>query len=170
MITVEHQDREVIILNPYTWTGEADGIYLKTPHYTWMDSVVGNDYKVLLRRFDGTVIYIDNEYYRLKYQNIEPQLVGNVLILGMGFALLDPYLVTGTDWVWVENNQWLFDNVTPTNGSKVFGDAEDELFLTTMLPTPTYDTILIDFDLSNDKHTDYDQLLNMGGTIIKMYI
>lgn len=159
------QDSEVILLDQYEWTGNADGIYLKTPHYTWMESNIGGLYKVLLNRIDRSLIYIANEHTIAKYAAIEPSLVGDVLILGMGLALLDSYLTTGTNWQWVEKNELLYDTVTPVNGSVARGDAEDEDLLTFL---GTFDTILIDFPKSNDKIIDYTPYLNPGGTIIEM--
>ena len=164
-MTIEHQDSEIILINGYEWTGEPDGVYLKRRHYSFAFSTIGNTYRVLLHRNKKGVIQISNEYHDLRYQTIETSLVGDVLILGMGLATIDQFLVTGTSWKWVENNSWLYANVSVTNGTKHFGSAEDMEFLATL---GTFDTIFIDFPQT--WNNDYSSLLNIGGTVIEMKI
>lgn len=160
-----YQDSDIIFLDQYEYTGSKDNIYLKVKHYSWMMSTIGGFYKVLLNRNDRSLIYIGNEYYAAKYQAIEPSLVGDVLILGMGLAILDSYLVTGTNWVWVEKSDWLYNNITPANGTKAFGDAEDIDFLATL---GTFDTILIDH--TRTKRMNFASIMNVGANIIEMTI
>lgn len=159
------QDSDIIILDQYEYTGNADKIYFKSHHFSWCMSTVGNLYKVLMQRSDYSIIYIANEYYESRYQAIEPQLVGDVLILGMGLAILDAFLTTGNSWVWIENNEWLYNNITPANGTKARWDAEDEKLFDLF---GTFDTILIDFPQTNGKLVDYTQYLNPGGNVIEM--
>lgn len=164
MIEITHQDKEIIYIEEYEWTGEPDGVYFKINDPMWAHSTIGNLYPVLLDR-KRTVIVIKNEYYSNAYAAIEPQLTGDVLILGMGLALLDPHLTTGTSWKWVDRNSFLISYITIFNGTKHEGDAEDMDFLTTL---GTFDTILIDF--KQTQINDYSSLLNIGGTVIEMYI
>lgn len=166
-ITIEHQDRDIILFNPYTYTGalNGDGLYIKRHLQQWNGSVVNDDYKVLFSRPDQAVIQIVNEFYGSVYQAIEPSLVGDVLILGMGLAHLDMYLTTGSSWKWVEINNWLANNIVVNNGTVHEGDAEDEEFIASL---GTFDTILIDFPQT--QLNDFEQHLNMGGTIIEIQI
>lgn len=166
-MVILHQDTDIILLNLYEWTGEPDGIYLKARHYSWMMSTIGNQYRVLLDRKDKRVIQIENEFYSAAYLAIEPSLVGDVLILGLGLATLSNHLTTGSSWLYVEKNEWLYNNISGLPGTKVLGDAEDETFLATL---GLFDTILIDFPRSNEKKIDYEAYLNVGGTVIEMTI
>ena len=161
MTTLIHQDTDIIYLD-YTFREEPDGAYFKLPHYTWMSSVYGDNYPVLMDR-DKHLIEIDNEYWQSKYSDIEASLTGDVLILGLGIAILDQFLVTGSSWKWVENNAWLAANIVPVNGTVHEGDASDMDFLATL---GTFDTILIDFPL--DKRMDWATIGNVGYNVIEM--
>lgn len=160
-MTVSYQDTDIILLHPYTWTGDADKKYLKTKHFSWMMSTVGNDYKVLLNRFDRSIIQITNEFYLDRYAAVEPSLTGDVLILGGGLQMLDALLVTGSSWKWVENNPYLA-SILPSNGTMHEGDADDIDFLATL---GTFDTILIDYPFKGRK--DYGSIMNVGANIIE---
>lgn len=164
--TIEYQDREIILLNPYTYDGVPDGIFFKRflPHH-WNGSTIGDPYKVLWDRQGKFPIQITNEIYEAKYAAIETSLIGDVLILGAGLQTLDSYLTTGTSWKWIEKNSYLAA-ITPTNGTIYEADANDIDFLITL---GTFDTILIDCPL-DDNLKDYTVLLNPGGTIINFQI
>lgn len=159
MTTIEYQDRDIIVLYPYTFTGERD-MYVRQLHPFWSQSSPG-DYKLLVDRITRKVLQASNEYYLAKYEALEPSLTGDVLILGSGLQTLDAYLVTGSSWKWVEINSYLA-SIIPVNGTMHEGDANDLEFLATL---GTFDTILVDFPVSNPL-TDYSSLLNVGGTII----
>lgn len=161
---IEHQDTEIIIINPYTWEGEPDGIYFKIESPMWCGSIVGNDYRVMLKRHNYNLIQIENDFYTSRYQAIETSLTGDVLILGMGLATLDQFLITGSSWKWVEINDWLVANVVPANGTVHQGDANDITFLETL---GTFDTILIDFPRT-DIRVDYTPILNVAANVIEM--
>lgn len=160
-MTVLYQDTDIILLDPYTWTGEADKKYLKVKHFSWMMSTVGNDYKVLLNRLDRSVIQITNEFYQDRYSTLEPSLTGDVLILGAGLQTLDAMLVTGSSWKWVEINPYLA-SIIPSNGTIHEGDAEDIDFLQSL--GSTFDTILIDFPIK--ERMDFSSIMNVGANII----
>lgn len=164
--TVSFQDSDIILLHPYNYDGEPDRLYIRrieAPY--WNGATIGNDYKVLLDRAKKSIIQISNEFYDAAYAAIEPSLVGDVLILGAGLQTIDPMLVTGTSWTWVEKNPYLA-SLTPVNGTIYEGDANDLEFLASLGP---FDTILIDFP-RDENFVDYDFLLNPGGTIIYFQI
>lgn len=162
-MTIEYQDSDIIILDSYEWTGSPDGIYFKSHLMIWEMSTVGNTYRVLLRRNKKTLIQVENEFYQSKYQAFEPNLVGDVLILGLGLGTINPYLTTGTSWKFVDKNTYLISDFAISAGrSKHQGDAEDMVFLATL---GTFDTIMIDFPQT--QLNDYSSLLNIGGTIIE---
>lgn len=164
-MTIEYQDSEIIILNPYTWTGVPDGFYIKkNASPIFLQAVIGDPYKVLLDRASKSIIEATTPFYLDAYQLIEPSLIGDVLILGSGIQLLDQFLATGSSWKWVEKNSFLA-SLVPVNGIVYEGDAEDMAFLATL---GTFDTILIDF--RQTQLNDYSSLLNIGGTIIEMKI
>lgn len=159
MTTIEYQDSDIIILYPYTFTGERD-MYVRQLHPFWSQSSP-SDYKLLVDRVTRKVLQASNEYYLAKYAAIESSLIGDVLILGGGLQTLDAFLVTGTNWKWVEINSYLA-SIVPANGTMHEGDANDLDFLATL---GTFDTILVDFPVNNSL-TDYSSLLNPGGTVI----
>jgi hypothetical protein len=162
---VTHQDKEIIYIEQYTWTGEPDGIYIKINHPMWAHNIEGDICQLLLNR-NRTIIVIHNQYYSNAYLAIEPSLIGDVLILGKGLGVIDAHLTTGSSWKWVERNDYLCNVFpAPVNGTVHQGDAEDIDFLTTL---GTFDTIFIDF--MQTKINDYSSLLNPGGTIVEMFI
>ena len=165
---VLHQDKNIIIVDDYENTTYPDGVFFKVFDARWMESPVAGLYRALFNR-NKSLIQIRNEWYGSRYAAIEPSLTGNVLILGLGLAHLDDYLTTGTSWVWVENNQWLVDNVIPVNGTVIQADAENlELMVDAGAASGGYDTILVDF--AETQINDYSSLLAFGGTVIKMQI
>lgn len=164
MIEVHYQDKYIILLHQYEWTGKPDGVYFKYSHPTWGSSTVGGIYKALFERNAMQLIQISNEHYQNQYAAVEPLLIGDVLILGGGLQELGNYLSTGTSWKWVENHPYLASFV-PIVGTMHEGDAEDIDFLTTL---GTFDTILIDF--KQTQLNDYSSLLNPGGTVIEFKV
>lgn len=163
-MTILHQDEDIIVVSPYTYTGQRD-IYIKTLHPYWSQSIIGNDYKILINRQDRRLIGATNEFYLEAYAAIETSLVGDVLILGAGLQLLDGFLVTGSSWLWIEQNAYLA-SIAPANGTIQQGNANDVDWLATL---GTFDTVLVDFS-PDHPIKDYDSLLNIGGSVIYFQI
>jgi hypothetical protein len=163
MMDILYQDTDIIIVDPYTFSGNKD-IYIKTLHPYWSQSVVGNDYKLLIKRKNHRLITATNEFYQAAYSAIEPSLTGDVLIIGAGLQIIDPMLVTGTSWKWVEINPYLA-SINPSNGTIHEGDGTDIDFLATL---GMFDTIFVDIYLPN--RIDFASIMNVGANIIYMTI
>lgn len=162
MINITYQDSDLIFVAAFPCSAKADGIFFKFYYaYLWSNSIIGDSYPCLFDR-NKNLIVSKNEYYQDRYSSIEASLTGDVLILGIGLAVIDQYLATGSSWKWVDNNQWIIDNITPLNGTTHLGDANDIQFLETL---GTFDTILIDYPFT--QLVDYSSILNVGGTIIE---